>query len=84
MSKRSVAVKRCRCRRSTNPVAGPGEVRIAVWAFGINRLDLYVRSGTWGMIDAPRQLGIEAVGQVIEDRCGTFATGERVATMMGA
>ncbi|MCU1737983.1 MULTISPECIES: zinc-binding dehydrogenase [unclassified Pseudomonas] len=66
-----------------NPVAGEGEVRIAVKAIGINRLDLYVRSGAWGRIDQPRQLGIEAVGEVIEDKTGTFAPGTRVATMMG-
>lgn len=65
------------------PVAGTGEVRIAVKAIGINRLDLYIRSGAWGAIERPRQLGIEAVGEVIEDRTGTFAKGTRVATMMG-
>lgn len=65
------------------PVVGAGEVRIAVKAIGINRLDLYLRSGAWEAIDAPRQLGIEAVGEVIEDRTGTFVKGTRVATMMG-
>jgi len=62
------------------PVAGDGEVRIVVKAFGVNRLDLYVRSGAWGAIGAPHQLGIEAVGEISEDRTGTLPKGTRVAT----
>lgn len=66
-----------------DPVTGKGEVRIKVHAFGINRLEVDIRAGAYGPIEAPTVLGIEAVGEVIEDGSGSFATGQRVATAMG-
>ncbi|MFP9230828.1 zinc-binding dehydrogenase [Pectobacterium cacticida] len=66
-----------------DPVAREGEVRIRVRAFGINRLEVDVRAGAYGPITAPTVLGIEAVGEVIEDASGTFTSGQRVATAMG-
>ncbi len=59
------------------------EVRIRVRAFGLNRAEVYLRSGRMGPINGPRVPGIEAVGEVIEDPSGTFTTGQRVATAMG-
>jgi len=66
-----------------DPTAHEGEVRIRVRAFGINRLEADMRAGAYGPIIAPTVLGIEAVGEVIEDVSGTFQPGQRVATAMG-
>ncbi len=45
---------------------GPGEVRLAVEAFGLNRSESQMRQGTYPMIDAtfPSRVGKEAVGRV--------------------
>jgi NADPH:quinone reductase len=59
------------------------EVRIRVRAFGLNRAETYLRAGKMGPIDSPRVPGIEAVGEVLEDRSRTFRVGQRVATAMG-
>lgn len=59
------------------------EVRMRVHAFGLNRAEVYRRSGKMGPITGQVVPGIEAVGEVIEDRSGTFRTGQRVATAMG-
>jgi len=63
--------------------ATAGEVRIRVRAFGLNRAEVYLRSGRLGPINGPRVPGIEAVGEVIDDPSGTLRTGQRVATAMG-
>lgn len=67
------------------PVVEPGadEVQIRVRAFGLNRAEVYRRSGKMGPISDPVVPGIEAVGEVIRDPAGVFRTGERVATAMG-
>lgn len=70
-------------RELPDPVAHEGEVSIRVRAFGINRLEADMRAGAYGPITATTVLGIEAVGQVIEDASGTFQPGQRVATAMG-
>lgn len=59
------------------------EVRIRVRAFGLNRAEVYLRSGRMGPINGLRVPGIEAVGEVIDDPSGTLRTGQRVATAMG-
>lgn len=59
------------------------EVKIRVRAFGLNRAEVYRRSGKMGPIDNPIVPGIEAVGEVIHDPAGIFKTGQRVATAMG-
>lgn len=45
---------------------GPGEVRLAVEAFGLNRSESQMRQGTYPMLDAtfPSRVGKEAVGRV--------------------
>ncbi len=45
---------------------GPGEVRLAVEAFGLNRSESQMRQGTYPMIDArfPSRVGKEALGRV--------------------
>jgi len=65
------------------PVPQPGEVLIAVKAFGLNRSELFTRQGLSPDVTSPRILGIEAVG-VVEDAPGKeFAKGKVVATAMG-
>jgi NADPH:quinone reductase-like Zn-dependent oxidoreductase len=65
------------------PVPQPGEVLIAVKAFGLNRSELFTRQGLSPDVTFPRILGIEAVG-VVEDAPGKeFAKGKVVATAMG-
>lgn len=65
------------------PIPQGNEVLIRVRAFGINRLETFVRQGSYGAVDFPRILGVEAVGEVTEDPSGTFPVGARVATAMG-
>ena len=50
-----------------DPVAGPGEVVVAVKACGINHLDLFVRQGLRGLDpEMPHILGNDVVGVVAE------------------
>ncbi len=65
------------------PVPGPDEVTIRVQAFGLNRAESYYRSGNYGTFVPSQALGIEAVGEVLEDPSGRLARGQRIATAMG-
>jgi NADPH2:quinone reductase len=65
------------------PDAGPGQVRIAVKAFGLNRSELHFRQGVGHSGSFPRVPGIEAVGVVDADPSGRLEPGQQVATMMG-
>ena len=58
---------------------GPGEVRLQVEAFGLNRSESQMRQGTYPMLDAvfPSRLGKEAVGRVT-------AIGEGVTGIVGS
>ncbi|MFV1983836.1 MAG: zinc-binding dehydrogenase [Thiohalomonadales bacterium] len=60
-----------------------GEVKIRVKAFGLNKAESYYRSGNYGNFVPDLALGIEAVGEIIEDSSGTFNAGQKVATVMG-
>ncbi|KAF7586697.1 hypothetical protein BBP40_008486 [Aspergillus hancockii] len=68
------------------PQLGPGQIRIKVKAFGLNRSEMFTRQGHSGpAVQFPRILGIEAVGTVdaapgLEDK---FPPGATVATAMG-
>jgi len=63
---------------------GPGEIRIANRAIGLNFIDIYIRSGLYPA-ELPSGLGtegagvVDAVGEEVED----FAEGDRVAYAMG-
>jgi len=65
------------------PITKTGEVKIRVKAFGLNKAESYYRSGNYGEIVPTRALGIEAVGEIVEDVSGTFNIGQKVATAMG-
>jgi NADPH:quinone reductase-like Zn-dependent oxidoreductase len=65
------------------PVPQPGEVLIAVKAFGLNRSELFTRQGLSPDVTFPRILGIEAVGVVEEAPGGEFNKGDIIATAMG-
>jgi NADPH:quinone reductase-like Zn-dependent oxidoreductase len=63
------------------PLPRPGEVVIAVKAFGINHAEMHMRRGEWA--EAAEVSGIECVGVVDSCPDGTFAVGEPVAALMG-
>lgn len=66
------------------PKPGRGEVRIAVEAIGLNRVEALFRSGAFGAPALPSKIGYEAAGTV--DAVGDvtdFAIGDRVATLPG-
>ncbi|MCF6264872.1 MAG: zinc-binding dehydrogenase [Xanthomonadales bacterium] len=65
------------------PVTQEGEVKIQVKAFGLNKAESYYRSGNFATFVPDQALGIEAVGEIIEDPSGTFNIGQKVATAMG-
>lgn len=70
-------------RDIASPEPGADEVQIRVRAFGLNRAEVYRRSGKMGPIAGPVVPGIEAVGEVVHDPAGVFRAGQRVATAMG-
>ena len=57
-----------------------GEVQVAQTAIGLNYMDIYQRSGAYGL-DLPSPLGLEAAGtvQAVGDGVDGFAIGDRVA-----
>ncbi|MGI9539754.1 MAG: zinc-binding alcohol dehydrogenase family protein [Miltoncostaeaceae bacterium] len=65
------------------PEPVPGEVLIAVRAFGLNRSELHTRLGLGEGVVFPRVLGIEATGLVHACPGGEFVEGTQVAAMMG-
>jgi len=65
------------------PKAKKGEVKIKVKAFGLNRAEIYYRSGNMGTTKIGRIPGIEAVGELVADPSGTFSLGQKVITVMG-
>jgi NADPH:quinone reductase-like Zn-dependent oxidoreductase len=65
------------------PMPKPGELRIRVKAFGVNRSEMFTRQGLSPDVQFPRVLGIEAVGIVDDGNGSSFARGDTVATVMG-
>ncbi len=65
------------------PAPKPGWVLIRVWAFGLNRSELFTRQGHSPNVQFPLVLGIEATGEVVEAPGSDFAPGDTVATAMG-
>ena len=61
------------------PHAGPGQIRVAVKAAGVNPVDWKTRSGMYAggkPLDGPRGLGFDAAGVV--DEVGEGVTGVRL------
>ena len=65
------------------PVPSAGQVLIRVRAFGLNRLELYLRLGLSEGVSFPRVPGIEATGVVEACPGGEFRAGQQVAALMG-
>jgi NADPH:quinone reductase len=63
-----------------DPVAGPGQIVVAVAVAGVNFRDVYERNGGYGR-PAPLVMGAEGAGRVLElgDGVDGVAVGERVA-----
>jgi len=65
------------------PVAGPGEILIAVRAAGVNRPDVIQRLGFYpAPPGAPDTLGLEVAGEVVAP-AGRWKTGDRVCALLG-
>lgn len=65
----------------SDPRPTPGHVLIEVKAFGLNRAELYFRSGAWG--DVAEITGIECVGVVQADPAGLLSVGQKVLGVVG-
>jgi NADPH:quinone reductase-like Zn-dependent oxidoreductase len=66
------------------PVARNGRVLIRIRAAGLNRSELFTRQGHSPSVKFPRILGIEAVGEVIDNGGDdTWKKGDKVAAVMG-
>lgn len=65
------------------PEPGPGQVRIKVMAFGLNRSEYHCVTGQAEGMSYPRVLGIEASGVIDLDPDGVWEPGQQVVTMMG-
>lgn len=67
------------------PIPDPkeGQVLVAVKAFGLNRSELMTLKGLSPSVTFPRVLGIECVGELVEDPSGEFLPGQQVAACMG-
>ncbi|MEA2460729.1 MAG: hypothetical protein QOH90_906, partial [Actinomycetota bacterium] len=71
-------------RELPDPEPGPGWVKIAIEAFGLNRSEVFSRQGHSGAaVTFPRVLGIECVGTVAAAPDGDLAPGTTVAAAMG-
>lgn len=67
------------------PIPKPktGEVLLKIKALGLNRSELMTRKGYSPNVKFPRVLGIECVGEVIEDTTSELKKGQKVAAFMG-
>ncbi|SNC65446.1 NADPH:quinone reductase [Hymenobacter gelipurpurascens] len=65
------------------PTPQSGQVLLRVRAFGLNRSELMTRKGLSPGVQFPRVLGIECVGEVVQDPSGQYQPGQQVAALMG-
>jgi NADPH2:quinone reductase len=63
------------------PQVRPGEVLIAVRAFGVNHAETHMRKGEWA--ETMPIIGIECVGEVVSAPSGEFKPGDKVAAFVG-
>lgn len=63
------------------PPPGPGQVRLRHTAVGVNYIDVYCRTGYFGLMQPPGPLGMEAAGEVTDVGEGVrqLSPGQRVA-----
>lgn len=67
-----------------DPVAAPGQVHIAIEAFGLNRSEVVTRGGGSGdAVTFPRVLGIECAGRVLDAPGADLDVGQPVVAVMG-
>ena len=65
------------------PTPSKDEVLVKVKAFGLNRSEIMTRKGYSENVRFPRILGIECVGEIVEDSSGEFQKSQKVAAFMG-
>jgi len=65
------------------PIPSEDEVLVKVKAFGLNRSEIMTRKGYSESVHFPRILGIECVGEIVEDPSDEFQTGQKIAAFMG-
>ncbi len=65
------------------PEVKAGWVLVKIKAFGLNRSELMTRKGLSPNVLFPRILGIECVGEVVNDPSGQLQPGQKVAAFMG-
>ncbi|QHV96614.1 zinc-binding alcohol dehydrogenase family protein [Spirosoma endbachense] len=65
------------------PLPSEGQVLVRVKAFGLNRSELMTRKGLSPGVQFPRILGIECVGEVVDDPSDQYAKGQQVMGLMG-
>ena len=72
-------------RLEERPVPTPqaGQVLVRVRAFGLNRSELMTRKGLSPGVRFPCVLGIECMGEVVQDPSGEYQPGQQVAALMG-
>lgn len=63
------------------PPPGPGQVRLRQTAIGVNFIDIYCRTGYFGLLQPPGAPGMEAAGEVVDAGEGVshLAPGMRAA-----
>ncbi len=72
-------------REVPTPRPGPGELLVRVRAAGVNRLDVWIRNGTYP-VPYPHVLGADVAGEVEEAGPGTsgrFSPGDRIVVYPG-
>jgi NADPH2:quinone reductase len=64
---------------------GPGEVRLRVGAFGLNRVETLYREGLFQQAPLPATIGYEAAGVIdsVGPGVSSFAPGDRAAVLFG-
>jgi NADPH:quinone reductase-like Zn-dependent oxidoreductase len=66
------------------PQTEHGRVLVRIRAAGLNRSELFTRQGHSPSVKFPRVLGIEAVGEVVDNGGdSTWKQGDKVAAVMG-
>ena len=65
------------------PSPKEGQLLLKIKAFGLNRSEIMTRKGYSESVHFPRILGIECVGEVVEDPSGEFEKGQKATAFMG-